>query len=106
MTSPLDGRNIDEGPCQIKELYSPRICSCFLSSADNFQNQFFFILSGIPSACHTVWIQIRPDVLTCRLHKPDAPYALRMEKMSKFNTRKKRENIFHRNVKRGTFHSA
>ena len=33
-----------------------------LSSADYFQNQLSpKILSGIPSECQTVWIQIRPD---------------------------------------------
>ena len=39
----------------------------FLSSADFFQNQCFWkILSGIfiPSECQTVWIQIRPDILS------------------------------------------
>ena len=37
----------------------------FLSSADFFQNQFFRkILSGIRSECQTVWIQIRPDILS------------------------------------------
>ena len=37
----------------------------FLSSADFFQNQFFLkILSGIPPECQTVWIQIRPDILS------------------------------------------
>ena len=36
----------------------------FLSSADFFQNQLFRkILSGIPSECLTVWIQITPDIL-------------------------------------------
>ena len=35
--------------------------SCFLSSADFFQNQLFQkILSGIPSECQTDWVQIRP----------------------------------------------
>ena len=30
-----------------------------------FQNQFFQkILSGMPSVCQTVWIQIRPDILS------------------------------------------
>ena len=34
----------------------------FLLSADIFQNQLFQkILSGIPSECQTVWIQIRTD---------------------------------------------
>ena len=34
----------------------------FFSSADFFQNQLFGkILSGIPSACQTVWIQIKGD---------------------------------------------
>ena len=28
------------------------------------------------------------------LHKPDTPYAFPMEKMSKFNPRKKCENIY------------
>ena len=28
-----------------------------------------------------------------RLHKPDTPYAFQMEKMSKFNTRKKRKYL-------------
>ena len=36
----------------------------FLSSADFLQNQpFRKILSGIPSECQTVWIQIRPDYM-------------------------------------------
>ena len=38
---------------------------CFLSSVDFFKLSFFKkILSGIPLACQTVWIQIRPDVLS------------------------------------------
>ena len=37
----------------------------FLSSADFFQNQLFQkVLSGIPSGCQTVWIQVRPEVLS------------------------------------------
>ena len=37
----------------------------FLSSADFFQNQLFQkTLSGIPSECQAVWIQIRPDILS------------------------------------------
>ena len=33
--------------------------SCILSSADFFQNHLFWkILSGIPSECQTIWIQI------------------------------------------------
>ena len=37
----------------------------FLSSADFFQNQLFQkLLSGKPSKCQTVWIQIRPDILS------------------------------------------
>ena len=37
----------------------------YLSSGDFFQNQLFRkILSGIPSECQTVWIQIRPDILS------------------------------------------
>ena len=37
----------------------------FLSSANFFQNQpFRKILSGLPSGCQTVWIQIRPDILS------------------------------------------
>ena len=36
----------------------------FLKSADFFQNQLYRkIISGIPSDCQTVWIQIRPDIL-------------------------------------------
>ena len=40
--------------------------SCFfLSSADFFQNRLFrIVLSGIPSECQIVWIQIRPDILS------------------------------------------
>ena len=35
-----------------------------LSSADLFQNQVFRKnIAGIPSECHTIWIQIRPDIL-------------------------------------------
>ena len=43
----------------------------FLSSADFFQNQRFRkILSGIPSECQTVWIQIRPDKMTvCKCYQ-------------------------------------
>ena len=38
--------------------------SCFLLSADFFQNQpFRKILSGIGSEFQTVWIQIRPDIV-------------------------------------------
>ena len=41
------------------------ILHALLSSANFFQNQLFQkILSGIPSECQTVWIQIRPDI--CR----------------------------------------
>ena len=37
----------------------------FLSSADFFRIEpFLKILSGIPSKCKTVWIQIRPDIMT------------------------------------------
>ena len=32
--------------------------------------------------------------MSYRLHKPDTPYVFRMEKMSKFNTCKKCENIY------------
>ena len=40
------------------------IFHAFLSSADFFQNQLVRkILSGIPSECQIVWIQIRPDIL-------------------------------------------
>ena len=36
-----------------------------LSSADFFQKQRIRkFLSGIPSECQTVWVQIRPDVLS------------------------------------------
>ena len=39
--------------------------SCFLSSADFFQNHLFRkILSGIPSECQKDWIQIRPNILS------------------------------------------
>ena len=41
------------------------ILHAFWSSADCFQNQLFKkILSGIPSGCKTVLIQIRPDDLS------------------------------------------
>ena len=36
----------------------PRIFSVFLSSGDFFQK----ILSGMPSECQIVWVQIRPDI--------------------------------------------
>ena len=32
--------------------------------------------------------------MSYRLHKPDTPYAFLKEKLPKFNTRKKRENIY------------
>ena len=41
------------------------IFHAFRSSADFFQNQFFWkILSGMPLECQTVWIQMRPDILS------------------------------------------
>ena len=41
------------------------IFHAFLLSAVFIQNQFFRkILSVIPSECQTVWIQIRPDILS------------------------------------------
>ena len=41
------------------------ILHAFLLSADLFQNQIFRkILSGIPSECQTVWIQMRPDIFS------------------------------------------
>ena len=58
------------------------ILHAFLSSADFFQNQLFRkILSGIPSECQTVWIQIRPDILSdliwvqtvCKVYQQTAP---------------------------------
>ena len=48
----------------------PTLCllgnfACLLSSADFFKNQLFRkILSGIQSECQTVWIQIRPNILS------------------------------------------
>ena len=40
--------------------------ACFLLSADFFFeiNYFEKIILGIPSECQTVWIQIRPDILS------------------------------------------
>ena len=39
--------------------------ACYLSSADFSQNQLFQkFLSGTPSECQTVWIQIRPNILS------------------------------------------
>ena len=41
------------------------ILHAFLSSADFFENPLFRkIISVIPSECQTVWIQIRPDILS------------------------------------------
>ena len=41
------------------------ILYAFLSSADFFQNQLFQKkISGIQSECQTVWIQIRPNILS------------------------------------------
>ena len=41
------------------------ILHAILSSASFFEYQFFRkILSGLPSECQTVWIQIRPDLLS------------------------------------------
>ena len=42
------------------------ILHAFLKSVDFFQNLFFFrkILSGLPLECQTVWIKIRPDILS------------------------------------------
>ena len=45
--------------------YCMGIFPAFLSSADIFQNQLFWkILSGISYECLTVWIQIRPSILS------------------------------------------
>ena len=42
----------------------------FVSSADFIQNQVFRkILSGIPSMCQTVRIQIRPDIMSKLLQR-------------------------------------
>ena len=40
--------------------------ACFYLSADFFLQNMHFqkIISGIPSECQTVWIQIRPDILS------------------------------------------
>ena len=48
------------GLCNFLKLFAPWVMfSYFLSSADFFQNQLFRkILSGIPSECQAVWIQI------------------------------------------------
>ena len=41
------------------------ILHAFLSSAAFFQTQLFLsILSGIPSECQIVWIQVRPNILS------------------------------------------
>ena len=50
----------------MRQLFAPwEIFHAFLSSADFFQNQFFRkILSGMPSVCQTVWIQVKPDSLS------------------------------------------
>ena len=48
----------------IKTLYLVSL-HAFLLSTDFFQNQLFLkILSGTRSECQTVWIQIRPDILS------------------------------------------
>ena len=56
----------------------------FLSSADILQNQLFWkILSGIPSECQTVWIEIKPDVVmglilaqpVCKVYQQTTQYA-------------------------------
>ena len=50
---------------RINSLPHGKTLRSFLSSADFFQNQLFRkILSGIPSECQAVWIQIRPDILS------------------------------------------
>ena len=60
---------------QYLNIFGPGACSltlcrlgnffCFLSSADFFQNQLFETLfQELPSECQTVWIQIRPDILS------------------------------------------
>ena len=61
--------------------------ACFLSSADFFQNQLIGkLLSGIPSECQTVWIQIRPDL------GPDlGPYCL--QKLSANETNRQRVKL-------------
>ena len=49
----------------VDSLHSGYFFSCFSSSADFFLNQIFRKnISGLPSECQTVWIQIRPDVMS------------------------------------------
>ena len=51
----------------VKDLTLCLLCNfaSFLSSAEFFQNQLFRkIISGIPSECKTVWIQIRSDKMS------------------------------------------
>ena len=51
--------------CTLLTLYLLGNFLCFLSSAEFFQNQLFHeIVSEIPSECQTVWIQIRPDIMS------------------------------------------
>ena len=56
---------LDQSECSmVRQQVGTTIFRAFLLSADHFQNQLFQkILSGIPSVCQTVWIQIRPDIL-------------------------------------------
>ena len=68
--------------------------SCFLSSADFFQNWLFWkILSGIPIECQTIWIQIRPDILSGLIWfqnvRPDLVLNC-LQKLSADNTRRQR----------------
>ena len=61
----IAGFQLNQGVCYLLFVLYWVILHAFLSSADFFQNQLFQkILSGIPSECQTVWIPIRPDVLS------------------------------------------
>ena len=64
------------------------IFQAFLLFADFFQNQLFLkTLSGIPSECQTVWIQIRPDALSgliwvqivCKCYQQITPVGISFE---------------------------
>ena len=60
----------------------------FLSSADFFQNQLFQkILLGIASECQTVWILIRPEILSGLIWVRTVSKGYQQTKVSSLNWR-------------------
>ena len=69
---------------ELNSLHAGKFVCFFLSSAFFPQNQLLWkILSGIPSECQTVWIQIRLDVLSGLIWCPNCLQGLSADDSSR-----------------------